>query len=147
MKCKSRPDGRANRRGFLCDYLVASAERARPLRLGPGGLVGVVVGRPRTLRARRPASPPAAPRPGLAAVAGAQGAAEPPIVKRGSAPPAMPRAASSERRRGLNLASAPSPARPRGATTARRAAMVSVGLGSAFPARGGGRAGTQPSAL
>ncbi|KAI4542815.1 hypothetical protein MG293_006941 [Ovis ammon polii] len=35
----------------------------------------------------------------------------------------MPRAAASERRRGLNLASAPSPARPRGATAARRAAM------------------------
>lgn len=137
---KSRPlAGRANRRGLPVRLPGGERGAARPLRLGPGGLVGVVVGRPRTLRARRPASPSSpAPRARRCSRGAGRGRASH-LLSAAPAPPAMPRAALLQATARFELGVGPlSPARPGGATTARRAAMVRCGARVAFPARGGG---------
>lgn len=119
MQIPSRAPGPIPKASCGITWWRAASLRAPPAR--PQRRGGVVVGRPRTLWIPTAGiQPPGAarrrqPRRNRCSHgAEAQGEAEPPIVERCAAPPAMPRAASSERRRGLNLASARSPARPGG---------------------------------
>lgn len=134
---------RANPGGFLWDYLVASAERARPLRRGPRG--------PEAWSSGAPAPPaPGSPAPrfgpwsraprarrAAAAVAGARRRrARPsrPLLSAAETPgDALRRLLGAAARFELGVGLESCTARE--AAAAPRAAMVSAGLGSAPPGR------------
>lgn len=142
LRCKWSPE-RPGQSGRLPVGLPGGERRvraARPRRRGSR--------RPRPRRAWRRIQPPGAVRPTRRAAAT--------VHRRGPAPAAMARTASSERRWGLNLASAWSSPRPGGRRPRERQWWVRGSRPLPGPAAGAagahccsrrGRAGAQPSAL